>query len=425
MKEFKKSVEIIGGGTVYHVRNHLALCAPAYGSTARLLSDLCKEHSDKLDVRLHLTKMADPLSNTKLETNQDVEGLVDMWIQDPNVKIVFFNVALTDYEGSITEYGIVGYDWGDLPTKSGKYEERLKTSEGEQKMLLSPAPKLLSKIRKQRKDIFLVGFKTTCGATEDEQYLAGLNLLKKSSCNLVLANDTKTRVNMIITPEEARYHTSTDREYVLKNLVEMAYLRSHLSFTRSTVVSGDPVSWNSSEVPESLRAVVDHCIKQGAYKPFNGATVGHFACKLSDTEFLTSRRKTNFNDLSKLGLVRVKTDGPDSVIAYGSKPSVGGISQKIIFRDNPDYDCIVHFHSPIRSKSLVPKVSQREYECGSMECGRNTSNGLKRFGDFSAVYLDEHGPNIVFNSKINPQVIIDFINENFDLSSKTGGPVKL
>jgi hypothetical protein len=428
MKEFKKSVEIIGGGTVYHVRNHLALCAPAYGTTARLLADLCKEHSDKLDVRLHLTKMADPLSNTKLETNRDVEGLVDMWIQDPNVKIVFFNVAMTDFEGSITEPGMTSHLLDRLTT-SGKYETRLKTSEGEQTMLLTPAPKVLSKIRKQRKDIFLVGFKTTCGASENEQYLAGLNLLKKSSCNLVLANDTKTRVNMIITPEEARYHVGTDREYTLKNLVEMAYLRSHLSFTRSTVVAGDPVPWTSSEVPESLRTIVDACIQEGAYKPFNGATVGHFACKLSDTEFLTSRRKTNFNELSKLGLVRVKTDGPDSVIAYGSKPSVGGQSQRIIFNDNPDYDCIVHFHCPIKSGSQVPVVSQREYECGSHQCGENTSRGLKSFYKdgyrFSAVMLDNHGPNIVFNRNIKPQVIIDFIKENFDLASKTGGPVKL
>ena len=32
---FKKSVEIIGGGTVSHVRSHLALSAPAYGTTAK------------------------------------------------------------------------------------------------------------------------------------------------------------------------------------------------------------------------------------------------------------------------------------------------------------------------------------------------------------------------------------------------------
>lgn len=425
MSEFKKSIEIVGGGTVSHVRNHLALCAPAYGTTACKIRDYCREHSNKLDVNLHLTKMADPLFSN-IETNEDISRLLDKWIADPNVKIIFFNPALVDFKGSICTSGPVGYEWADdISTVSGKYEERLKTSEGERMMKLTPTDKLISKIRKNRKDIFLVGFKTTCGASEDEQYLTGLHLLKTTSCNLVLANDTKTRTNMIITPEEARYHVTTDRDFALRNLVQMAYLRSHLMFTRSTVISGEPVSWNSDRVPDTLRKVVNYCIEKNAYKPFNGATVGHFAVKIGPTTFLTSRRKTNFNELSTLGLVKVETDGPDSVIAYGAKPSVGGQSQRIVFQEHPDTDCIVHFHCPIKPNSKVPIVSQREYECGSHECGKNTSNGLQKFSNLYAVYLDNHGPNIVFNRACDWRTVVEFIESNFDLSAKTGGPVKL
>lgn len=230
---------------------------------------------------------------------------------------------------------------------------------------------------------------------------------------------------MIITPEEARYHVTTDRDEALRNLVEMAYLRSHLTFTRSTVVAGDPVPWDSPMVPAALRTVVDYCIGQGAYKPFNGATVGHFAAKVDDSTFLTSRRKTDFNKLRDVGLVRVETDGPDSVIAYGGKPSVGGQSQRLIFGRHPEADCIVHFHCPIKEGSPVPVVSQREYECGSHQCGENTANGLGQFGNLHAVYLDQHGPNIVFHSSIDPGEVIRFIEENFDLSQKTGGYVSV
>jgi ribulose-5-phosphate 4-epimerase/fuculose-1-phosphate aldolase len=201
----------------------------------------------------------------------------------------------------------------------------------------------------------------------------------------------------------------------------MAYLRSHLTFTRSTVVAGEPVSWESELVPQNLRAVVDYCISRGAYKRFRGVTAGHFAVKIDDTTFLTSRRKTDFNDMKNVGLVKVKTDGPDSVIAYGSKPSVGGQSQRIVFAEHPDTDCIVHFHCPIKSGSEVPTVSQREYECGSHQCGENTSRGLKRFGNLHAVYLKDHGPNIVFSKSVDPQEVIDFIEENFELEAKTGG----
>jgi len=410
----QKKIVIFGGGTISHVRSHLALCAPAYGTTARHLNTLCSAMMPNMDRETILTRMADPSSF--IETNAHVQHEVERVLKDLSVKVVFFSCAMCDFEGDVE----------DIP--SGKHAPRLKSAEFHSAIDLHTAPKVINMIRHDkggRKDIFLVGFKTTCGATEDEQYIQALNLVKKGSCNLVFANDVKTRVNMIVTPEEARYHVTTDRAAALGNLVEMVNLRSQLTFTRSTVVAGDPVPWESEQVPASLRTVVDYCVKRGAYKVFNGATVGHFAAKIGPTTFLTSRRKTNFNDIGKLGLVRIETDGPDKVIAYGAKPSVGGQSQRIVFADHPDSDCIVHFHCPIKEGSKVPTISQREYECGSHQCGQNTSNGLWRFGNLLAVYLDHHGPNIVFHHSIDPQEVINFIEANFDLDDKTGGPVSL
>ena len=411
-----KNIVIFGGGTISHVRSHLALCAPAYGSTARSIEKLCEEIMPELDRELVLTRMADQSSH--IETNEDVEDKARQVIANLDNKIVFFSCAMCDFNGCIFPY-----------SEQGKYATRLKSSQANgSSIILERANKVINLFRAEkssRKDIFLVGFKTTCGATEDEQYIAGLRLCKEASCNLVLANDVKTRLCMVITPEEAKYHVTTDRSEALRGLVEMTYLRSHLTFTRSTVVAGEPVSWDSESVPETLRTVVNHCVSRGAYKVFNGATVGHFAAKIGPTTFLTSKRKSNFNDIGKLGLVKIETDGPDTVIAYGAKPSVGGQSQRIVFAEHPDCDCIVHFHCEIRPGSLVPTVSQREYECGSMQCGTNTSRGLQRFGNLYAVYLDQHGPNIVFDRTINPQEVIDFIEANFDLESKTGGPVSL
>lgn len=405
----KKAVHIIGGGTVSYIGSHLATCAPAYGSTARMLHGLCCNWFDTMDVRIHLTKMACGGAGN-LETNDDIQRLIDQLVLDDKTKIIFMNAALVDF-------GQKGFR---------KYGERYSTKERNGVLVnLDALPKVVTSIRKHRKDIFLVAFKQTCGLTEDEQYIAGLGLCKGASCNLVLANDTKTRLNMIITPEEARYHVTTDRMEALTNLVQMAKARSHLTFTRSTVIDHQLVSWDSELVYPSLRKVVDFCIEQGAYKPFNGSTAGHFACKLTDDTFLTSIRKTNFNDLKTKGLVKVVTDGPDSVMAYGAKPSVGGQSQRIVFNDHRDYDCIVHFHCPIKEGSQVPVASQREFECGSHECGRNTSNNLKVFGNLSAVYLDQHGPNIVFHHSIDPQEVIDFIKANFDLDHKTGGFVSV
>lgn len=350
-----KQIKIIAGGTFFHVRPHFSLAAPAFGTTGNDLRVLCNKVIPEMDASVVYTRMADPFSH--IETNEDVEKVLKEWVEDLSVKVIFMPAALCDFEGHL-----VGKCNEPPLLLSGKDHPRLKTGDGTRMLHLRPAEKLISEIRKERKDIFLVGFKTTTGATEQEMFLAGLKLCKTASCNLVLVNDIHSKMNMIITPEEAAYHITSDRQEALKGLVEMTKLRSHLTFTRSTVVSGDPIDWNSELIPEALRTVVNYCIKQGAYKVFNGATVGHFAAKLDDTTFLTSKRKTNFNNIQQEGLVKIKTDGPDTVLAYGARPSVGGQSQRIVFKDHPDCDAIIHFHCVKKSNSQVPTVSQREFE---------------------------------------------------------------
>lgn len=404
-----KKVHIISGGTICKVRPHFALSAPAYGSVGRVMKKIAEKQFPTMDVVLHQTRMAGGPNN--LETVEDVSLLIERLKDDPLTKVIIMSAAMADFSGVVN-------------APAG----RLKTSNGSLTMDLIPNEKIIDGIRNVpnsegviRKDIFLVSFKATAGSTAEEQYFAALNNLKRSSSNLVFANDLENHRCMVVTPEEARYHETSNRRAALRGLIEMTELRSHLTFTRSTVIAGEAVPWSSELVPHSLRTVVDYCIKGNAYKPFQGATVGHFAVKISNTEVLTSKRKTNFNHLDEIGLVRIKTDGPDTVIAYGGKPSVGGQSQRIVFEEHPDADCIVHFHCPIKEGSSVPQVSQREFECGSHECGQNTSSGLSTFGAIKAVYLKEHGPNVVFSQNIDPMLVIDFINDNFDLSQKTGG----
>lgn len=414
-------IHIIGGGTFSHVRNHLALAAPAFGKTARRIAARFHDHlgykSTGIDdlVSLHLTKMADPHSD--LVTNDDVSALLDRLIADPETRVIILNVALCDYDGNVHDSGI----------EPGKYAPRLKTSDGELLLHLTPADKLVGKIRKERKDIYLVAFKTTTGATPHEQYLAGLDLLKKNSCNLVLANDTVTRNNMIIAPEETRYFETTDRGEVLDGLVQMVMARKDNTFTRSTVVDGDLVAFQSDpRVPQNLREVINYCVERGAYKPFNGATAGHFAVRLDDGNVLTSRRKTNYTVPGGLDLVHVEYEGFDKVIAHGAKPSVGGQSQRIVFTEHPDLDCIVHFHCPLKAKdSPVPVAPQWYNECGSHQCGANTSKHLRSLdGEIHAVMLADHGPNIVFGRNVPAEKVIAFIEEHFDLEAKTGGLVE-
>jgi len=241
----KKQIVILGGGTSNKVRPHLSISSVAYGTTARKLADLAELKFPNLTTKLVLTKMAD--STSKLESTLDVDAYITSLVNDNTVKIIIFSIAMVDFHLKVHS------PWQRLSSKEDYAAE-----------LLGIQEKTLAKIRKHRKDIFVVGFKTTYNASKSEQFAKGLDLLKRCSLNLVLANDIMHHSNMIITPEEGVYEAT--REHLLQMIIDMAYNRSHLSFTRSTVIEGTPVPWQDKRVPANLRTVINWCVAQGLTK---------------------------------------------------------------------------------------------------------------------------------------------------------------
>lgn len=389
---------ILGGGTFYYVRNHLALAAPAFGRTARRLNELMPE-SD-----LVLTKMAD--QNSNLVTNEEVKHEILRLIEDPEVKVIILNVAFCDFDGRV----------GNTP--SGRHALRLETLEGRQILSITPAEKIIPLIREMRKDIFLVGFKTTTDATEEEQFQKGLKLLKNNRCNLVLANDTVSRNNMIITPEESYYCYTMDRELVLKELVEMIRARSVLTFHRTNFIQGE--SFSFEVLSNCLQQVLSFVVESGGYiLNENGFTAGHFCQRIDDHSFYSSQRKTDHNKVEELGVCKVEVKD-EKFTAHGAYlPSVGARSQWLLLKNNPAFDCIVHTHNPLKEGSPIPTTPQKMYQCGSLECGLNTLNHLGEFDGIKAVYLEKHGAHILFKSTADPYHVIRFIEENIALGVKT------
>jgi hypothetical protein len=216
---------VIGGGTFSFIRNHLALAAPAFGTTAANIAEKAISIWKTEDsLKFYLTHMADPHvlwgeQDSPIVSNEDVEKLVEMWKADFDVKVVFFNVAMCDFRGSIVDENFKA-------TPSGKYKDRLHTSEGNQIVILEPAEKIISTIREGRKDIYVVGFKTTCGQSKYEMYNSGVDMLKRSFANLVLVNDSVSRKNMIVTPQRERLCYTDDRDAAILELVKIAYERS-------------------------------------------------------------------------------------------------------------------------------------------------------------------------------------------------------
>ncbi|AXQ69077.1 hypothetical protein HOU02_gp053 [Caulobacter phage CcrBL9] len=246
-------IHILGGGTFAPVRNHLSLAAQAFGGAAKKLHiqfsgemewhmrrnkvtyEAYYDHPmedrhyglyTRQRVKLHLTKMADPYS--KLVYNSDIKALLDKLLADPETKMIVMSAALCDYEGSILDTsrgeGI------QLSTTSGPHETRLKTDAGQQLMRLTPADKLIGAIRKTRPDVFVVGFKTTTGASSEEQRATGFKSLRDADTQLVLANDTVTRNNMVIGVNDYAKPTyeSGDRDGALRVLAEVAFNRCRI-----------------------------------------------------------------------------------------------------------------------------------------------------------------------------------------------------
>lgn len=206
----KSHIHIFGGGTISHVRAHFDVGVFTRGTTAKNIQTILRNKGEKSV--LHMTAMGD--TSSKLLTDLDVAKRVDEIIADTEVKIVFFNVAMVDFHGQI----------GDIP--SGKRAKRLESRGGDLIMQLTPAEKIINRFKKDRKDLFVVGFKTTSGETEEVQYQKGTRLLNGACIDLVLANDIVTKNNIIIEKNGHKLFSSLDREESLSKLIDFTLLYS-------------------------------------------------------------------------------------------------------------------------------------------------------------------------------------------------------
>jgi|GEM_PF-2229210 len=198
-------VHVIGGGTINHVRSHLALTAASYGGTARALHAMF----DQLGVhaRLHLTKMASS-GLSAVETNADLKALTLGLLEEPSCAAIVFTAAVADFEGQID----------DLP--SGEYQQRLESrTAAPLSLTLIPSEKIVPLIKAARPDVLLATFKTTTSASEAEQLARGRAQQQYARADFVLANDTGTRQNLLLGGGGAVLASTTHRERVLRMLV--------------------------------------------------------------------------------------------------------------------------------------------------------------------------------------------------------------
>jgi len=206
----------------------------------------------------------------------------------------------------------------------------------------------------------------------------------------------------------------------------MTLTRSDDNLMHIKVLDEVPVKW--SMAPKVLRDVVEHCLAAGAFEGFEGASVGHFGYLSRDPIWgdfldvlLSSRRKQNYNEPEGLDLAQVYFLDDGAVQSKGGMPAAGIYSQFKLLKRHDAFDCVIHFHCPQKPDNKVSIHPQKLSEYGSSDCGHNTTKDVQFFenNQIGVVVFDKHGPNVLFKSDGNAQVVIKFIEENFELNKRT------
>ena len=204
------NIVIYGGGTISRITSQLAICNPSYGKTATALAGMFAEHPEcQMTTELRLTRMA----GGNLETNRDIADDIRKVASDPRTKVVVMSAAFCDFYVQSVE-GPLGEElFGD--------NEKPLNPNYRYSLELRSASKMRNLVRESRKDIFFVAFKTTFDLSHDQMHDVGMNLIKTVDANLVLVNDTKTGVSMIVTPDNATYQVTDNRQTALRSLADL------------------------------------------------------------------------------------------------------------------------------------------------------------------------------------------------------------
>lgn len=232
-----KNVYIITGGTTVPIAPHLELSSKAYGKVGRELYDHIAPMLSFEDYRIKLieTAMCNPEARNNpylkglgfekgIETVDDLSKYVDILIADPDTRCIVMSAAICDFKPIqmthvMKKDGVVEFFNKHMYETDGENKVRPHKVGGID-LKIAPSEKIIQKIRKERKDIFLVSFKTTSDEAKEELFKRSLANLKGSSSNIVFGNDIKNHYNMIVTPEEFPYHYET-RSEALEGLAKM------------------------------------------------------------------------------------------------------------------------------------------------------------------------------------------------------------
>ncbi|KAB8145557.1 hypothetical protein F8S13_00255 [Chloroflexia bacterium SDU3-3] len=209
-------IAVITGGTLAHIRPHLALCAPAYGQVGSVIAARLRAAPALAGWEIHRIPMRmagrpGPATRRMLaalgcpaspETNADVAALLRGLLAAPHTRAVVMAAAICDFEPE--DLVVRGEDDAEEQSAAfGKSAPRLHHARSAT-IALRPSEKLLTMVKAMRPDVALVSFKTTAGQSVEEMAARASQSLRASGSDVVLANDLHTRRNLLVYADGSR-----------------------------------------------------------------------------------------------------------------------------------------------------------------------------------------------------------------------------
>lgn len=188
----KGEILITAGGTSEPLDSVRAITNFSTGKTGSKLAQFLAESGYQTHLLLSENhrvdlKSLESLANLDIhffKTTEDLRRLIKNHLENPKIFAAIHAAAVSDYQ--ITEITQVD---GSLPTLTGG-----KTDSGQELIVkLKPQSKIINSIKSMstNKNLFLVGFKLTDHASNEERNLKVASLFEKGLCDYVVHNDTK------------------------------------------------------------------------------------------------------------------------------------------------------------------------------------------------------------------------------------------
>jgi phosphopantothenoylcysteine decarboxylase/phosphopantothenate--cysteine ligase len=242
-------------------------------------------------------------------------------------------------------------DYAPVPQagKIGSKEQALRLE-------LRPLPKIISSIKAERREVFLVGFKLEIGVSPDQLIEAAFERLRRDKQDLVVANvapssiDPTAMFTYLVTPERGiQFVPRADLPTRLIETIEARYSRSHFRTELNTVATL-PVP---DDELESFQSELQKLSDLALFDPYGSDEVAQFgflAKRARAGALITARGSSKAScTVQDLAVIRAVDLGSRTVRvdSLGKKASLNGPLAALIFAAREEISWILHAHIPL------------------------------------------------------------------------------